>query len=131
MPSFLFPLPPPLGLGLLPHRTPALMSLSSDPSVFDILNLFCHHWFLSWDWLVSLVTTAQWANSLSINWVEFIPMAHTHLVRCAIKLAPSVPTTKVKWVMFVFLLEVLNGGSPVLSFFAPCHVHAPHKQRTC
>jgi len=28
------------GLGLLPHHTPALMSLPSDPSVFDILNLF-------------------------------------------------------------------------------------------
>ena len=128
--SFLFPLPPPLGLGLLPFCTPALMSLPSDPSMFDILNLFRRQWFLSRDWLVSNVASAQRTDGSSINWVEFPPAAHTHLVRCAIKLAPSVPAAKVKWVMFVYLLEVLNNDSPVLSFFAPCRIHMPHKQRT-
>jgi len=57
-------------------------------------------------------------------------MAHTHLIQCTIKLAPSIPTAKVKWVMFVFLLEVLNGNSPVPSFFTPHHICMPHKQRT-
>jgi len=106
------------------------MSLLSDPSVFDVLNLFRRHWFLSRDWLVSNVASAQWTNGLSIDWVEFSPAAHTHLVRCAIKLAPSIPAAKVKRVMFVYLLEVLNGDGPKSSFFAPRCVRAPRKQRT-
>src|SRR6266581_3656489 len=79
--------------------TPLPMSLPSDPSVFDILNLFHHHWFLSRDWLVSNVASAQRTDGLSINWVEFPPTAHTHLVRCAIKLAPSIAAAKVKQVI--------------------------------
>jgi len=129
--SFLFPLPPPLGLGLLPYHTPALMSLPSDPSVFDILNLFHHHWFLSRDWLVSNVASAQRTNGSSIDWVKFPPMVHTHLMRYAIKLAPSVPAAKVKQVMFIYLLEVLNRDGPESSFFAPCRARTPYKRRTC
>ena len=106
------------------------MSLLSDPSVFDILNLFRHHWFILRDWLVSLIASAQQTNGSSIDWVEFHPAVHSHLVRCAIKLAPSVPTAKVKQVMFIYLLEVLNGDGPELSFFAPRHVRAPRKRRT-
>ena len=33
--------------------------------------------------------------------------------------------------MFVYLLEVLNGNGPVPSFFAPCHIRVPCKWRTC
>jgi len=123
--TFLFPLPPPLGTGLLPYRTSMLMSLLSDPSVFDILNLFHRQWFLSRDWLVSNVASAQRTDGSSIDWVEFPPAAHTHLMQCAIKLAPSVPAAKVKQVMFVYLLEVLNGDGPVSSFFAPHHACTP------
>ena len=115
----------------MPFHTPALMSLPSNPSVFDVLNLFRRHWFLLRDWLVSNIASAQRTDSLSIDWVEFPPAAHTHLVRCAIKLAPSIPTAKVKWVMFVYLLEVLNNDGPMSSFFAPRHVRTPHKRRTC
>jgi len=107
------------------------MSLPADPSVFDILNLFRRHWFLSRDWLISLVTSAQWTNGSSIDWVEFLPTVHSHLVQYAIKLAPSIPAAKVKWVMFVYILKVLNGDGPVPLFFAPCHVRAPCKQRAC
>jgi len=106
------------------------MSLPSDPSVFDLLNLFRRQWFLSRDWLVSNVASAQRTDGSSIDWVEFPPAAHTHLVRCAIKLAPSVPAAKVKRVMFVFILEVLNGDGPVSSFFAPRRVRTPCKRRT-
>jgi len=106
------------------------MSLPSDPSVFDILNLFRRQWFLSRDWLVSNVASAQRTDGSSIDWVKFPPAAHTHLVRCAIKLAPSVPAAKVKRVMFVYLLEVLNGDGPVSSFFAPCRACMPCKRRT-
>ena len=124
-----FSLLPPLGTGLLPFRTSTLMPLLSDPSVFDILNLFHRQWFLSRDWLVSNVASAQWTDNSSIDWVEFPPAAHTHLVRYAIKLAPSVPAMKVKQVMFVYLLEVLNRDSPESSFFAPRRARTPCKQR--
>src|SRR6266581_8838397 len=108
------------------------MSLLSDPSVFNILNLFHHHWFLSRDWLVSLVASAQWTDSSSIDWVKFLPVAHSHLIWYAIKLAPSsIPAAKVKWVMFVFILKVLNGNGPAPSFFTPCCIRVPCKQRTC
>jgi len=80
---------------------------------------------------VSNVASAQQTDGLSINWVEFPPAAHTHLVRCAIKLAPSIPTAKVKQVIFVYLLEVLNGDGPVSSFFAPHHIRVSRKWRTC
>jgi len=80
---------------------------------------------------VSNVASAQRTDGLSIDWVEFPPAAHTHLMRCAIKLAPSVPAAKVKWVMFVYLLEVLNGDGPMSSFFAPCRARTPRKWRTC
>jgi len=129
--SFLSPLLPPLGTGLLPFRTPLPMSLPSDPSVFNILNVFRHHWFLLRDWLVSIIATTQQTDSSSIDWVKFLPAVYTYLVWCAIKLAPSVPTAKVKRVMFVYLLKVLNGDSPMLSFFTPHHICMPHKQRSC
>jgi len=95
--------------------------------MFNILNLFHCHWFLSRDWLVSLVATAQQTDGSSIDWVKFLPAAHTHLVWCAIKLAPSIPAAKVKQMMFVFLLEVLNGNGPAPSFFTSCCIHMPHK----
>jgi len=79
---------------------------------------------------VSNVASAQWTDGSSIDWVEFPPVAHTHLVRCAIKLAPSVPAAKVKRVMFVYLLEVLNDDGPVSSFFAPRRARTPRKRRT-
>jgi len=56
---------------------------------------------------------------------------HTHLVRYTIKLAPSIPAAKVKQVMFIYLLEVLNSNGPVPLFFAPCRVCVPYKWRTC
>ena len=52
-----------------------------------------------------------------ITWVKFMPKGHTHLVRSALKLVPvskHLPLTKIKEVMFSFLLETLNapGSSP-------------------
>ena len=79
---------------------------------------------------MSNVASAQRTDGSSINWVEFPPAAHTHLVWCAIKLAPSVPAAKVKRVMFVYILEVLNGDSPESSFFTSRRVRAPCKRRT-
>jgi hypothetical protein len=51
--------------------------------------------------------SAQKAKDRSIFWVEFTPQFHTHLVKCAVTLIPW-PIQKVKKVMFVYILELLN-----------------------
>ena len=78
-------------------------------SVFDILNIFRRRWFLSRSHLLTNVISAQKAEDGNISWVEFLPPFHAHLVKCAIALVPHpVPVAKVKKVMFVFVLELLN-----------------------
>src|SRR5260221_4634623 len=104
----------------------APMSLPTDPSVFDILALFRSCWFLSRDWLLSFIASAQRTDGGPIDWVEFTPAGHSHLVRCALKLTPSIPAAKVKRVMFVFILKVLNGDGPRAPFFAPPPHHVSH-----
>ena len=78
-------------------------------SVFDILNIFRRRWFLSRSHLLTNIISAQKAEDGNIFWVEFLPPFHAHLVKCAIALVPHpVPVAKVKKVMFVFVLELLN-----------------------
>jgi hypothetical protein len=59
-----------------------------DLSVFDILNIFRHRWFLSRANLVTNVISAQKAEDGNISWVEFSPPFHSHLVKCAVALVP-------------------------------------------
>jgi hypothetical protein len=123
----LVPLPPPLGLGLSPllpiaAHLSAEMRLSHNLSVFDIVNYFHSRWFLSRDWLLTFVATAQRTTGGAIDWVEFTPKGHTHLVQCAFKLVPPtplIPAAKVKRCMFVFILDILNGTHSSRDFFAP------------
>jgi hypothetical protein len=84
-------------------------------SVFDILNTFQCCWFISTDHLRTAVLLAQKAKDAKFFWVEFTPKFHTHLVKCAVALVPH-PLHKVKQVMFMYLLELLNGKGPQ-SFF--------------
>ena len=98
------------------------MRLSNDPSVFDIVNLFRLRWFLNRDWLLSFVASAQHSESGRIEWVEFLPDGHVHLVRSAFKLVPPtplVPAAKIKRCMFAFLIEFLNRERLYADFFAP------------
>jgi len=53
------------------------------------------------------VISAQKAEDGKITWVEFTPSFHSHLVKCTVVLVPH-PITRVKRVMFVFVLELLN-----------------------
>ena len=53
------------------------------------------------------VISAQKAEDGKITWVEFTPSFHSHLVKCTVALVPR-PITWVKWVMFVYVLELLN-----------------------
>ena len=98
------------------------MRLSNDPSVFDIVNLFRLRWFLNRDWLLSFVASAQRSESGRIEWVEFLPNGHVHLVRSAFKLvppSPSIPAAKIKRCMFSFIIEFLNRKRLYADFFAP------------
>jgi hypothetical protein len=57
---------------------------------------------------VANVTSAQKAEDGNFSWVEFSPPYHSHLVKCAVALVPH-PVHVVKKVMFVYILELLNG----------------------
>jgi hypothetical protein len=102
--SSISPCDVPLGAKPVGNRTiPGSLELS----VFDILNIFCRCWFLSVDHLRANALSAQKAESRKIFWIEFAPHFHSHLVKCAAALVPH-PLMKVKKVMFVFILELLN-----------------------
>jgi hypothetical protein len=75
--------------------------------VFDVLNIFRRRWFLSRTHLVANAISAQKAEDGKISWVEFSPPFHSHLVKCTVALVPR-PVPKVKRVMFVYILELLN-----------------------
>jgi hypothetical protein len=97
---------------LTPQRA---LSANDELSVFDIHNLFRCRWFLSWDHLMANAVSAQKAKDGKIFWVEFTPQYHAHLVKCAVALV-SRPLQKVKKVMFVYVLETLNGEAPKAFF---------------
>jgi hypothetical protein len=99
----------PPGKKLAPKKA---LPRDSEISIFDILNTFHHRWFLSVDSLRAQALSAQKAKDTgsTINWVEFTPQYHTHLVKCAIALVPQ-PIQKVKKVLFAYILELLNGES--------------------
>ena len=90
-------------------------SVNNDLSVFDIHNIFCRHWFLFRANLLANVISAQKEEDRNISWVEFTPQYHSHLVKCTVTLVPC-PVTKVKWVMFAFILELLNGEGHMAFF---------------
>ncbi|KAF8259398.1 hypothetical protein EI94DRAFT_1751681, partial [Lactarius quietus] len=79
-------------------------------SVFDVFNIFHRRWFLSRTALLHHAISAQKAEDGNISWVEFSPPFHSHLIKCTDVLVPihACPVPMVKWVMFVFILELLN-----------------------
>jgi hypothetical protein len=94
----------PLGDKLAKKRAP---SENVDLSMFDILNIFQHYWVLSAGHLRAQALSAQKAKNRKFFWVEFAPQFHAHLVKCAVALVPQ-PILKVKKVMFIYILELLN-----------------------
>jgi hypothetical protein len=91
------------------------LSKHTELSVFDILNIFQRRWFLSASHLRAQALSAQKADNGKIFWVKFSPQFHTHLVKCAVALVPRL-ISKVKKVMFVYILELLNKEGD-LAFF--------------
>src|SRR5579863_2327757 len=97
-----------------PSRAPSAAppSGSPEPSVFDVLNVFRRRWFLHRDHLIANLLSATKDEGGKLDWIDFQPPFHTHLVRKAVSLLPPLcPVAKGKRVMFVFLLEVLNEDS--------------------
>src|SRR5579863_6889791 len=85
---------------------------SPKPSVFDVLNVFRRRWFLHRDHLIANLLSATKDEAGKLDWIDFQPPFHTHLVRKAVSLLPPLcPVAKGKRVMFVYLLEVLNVDS--------------------
>jgi hypothetical protein len=65
--------------------------------------------------LRTAILSAQKAEDRKFFWVEFTPQFYAHLVKYTVALVPH-PLHKVKQVMFVYLLELLNREGPQ-SFF--------------
>jgi hypothetical protein len=106
-----------------PSAAPAAIPSASEPSVFDLLNALRRQWFLSQDHLLSNALSIQRAKDGSFTWVEFTPQFHSSLIQDALRvlkdLDPSVPLGRVKKVLFVFVLEVMEGTRPAHAF-NPC-----------
>ena len=105
----------------------------SPPSPEELcLRTFCACWYLDKDWLVSFMASAQCVKPDSpITWVEFMPKGHTHLVCSTLKLVPAtknLPLTKIKEVMFTFVLETLNGPGILPGFFNAHKAAKPRKR---
>jgi hypothetical protein len=82
-------------------------------SVFDVINIFHHQWFLHQDHLIANALSAQKDSSGKLSWFDFQLAFHTSLVQCCQMLLPPLcPMAKRKKVMFVFLLEILNREGP-------------------
>jgi hypothetical protein len=111
--------PPPPCFFPLGSKLPKKRALSEniELSMFDILNIFWHHWFLSAGHLQAQALSAQKAEDGKSFWVEFTPQSHAHLVKCTVVLVPWL-ISKVKRVMFVYILELPNEESH-LAFFDP------------
>jgi hypothetical protein len=105
---------PPYPIKVGPSKKKALAE-NTELSVFNILNIFHHHWFLSRDHLRAQALSAQKAKDRNLIWVEFTPQFHAHLVKCAVVLVPWL-IQKVKKVMFGFILELLNEEGPQAFF---------------
>src|SRR6266850_3545218 len=94
--------------------------LDDGPSVFDVLNMFRHWWFLHRDHLLANILLVQKDDTGNIVWVDFLPPFHMHLVQRALALLPPLcPKVKGKKVMFVFLLEVIAREGPTTFFDLP------------
>jgi hypothetical protein len=90
-----------------------VLSLSCDPSVFDLVNFFHSCWFVSRDWLITNVTSAQHGHDGLIDWVEVVPAGYASLVRSAYALVPPtplIPAIKIRCCMFAFIIDILNGS---------------------
>lgn len=90
-----------------------------DLSCFEILSRLRLRLFWSREGLINKITEARKDSRGDIEWVEFAKAHHSHLVASCFAVMPAQLTrasrVTVKRAMFVFILELLNGGAS--SFF--------------
>ena len=92
---------------------------ADDLSVFDLTAILHSRWFLDRSHLASNVVSAQHGPNGDLDWVEFTPPFHTHLIKCAIALLPPqlCSMKQLKGVLFAYVLEVLNSPASTLASF--------------
>ena len=109
-----------------PVRTPVPVVPSAPPfasaddlSVFDLTAILRARWFLDGSHLASNVVSAQRGPTGDIDWVEFAPPFHSHLIKCATALLPPqlCSMKRLKGVLFAYVLEVLNSPDSTLAQF--------------
>ena len=92
---------------------------ADDLSVFDLTTILRSRWFLDRSHLASNVISAQRSLSGNLDWVEFTPPFHTHLIKCATALLPPqlCSMKQLKGILFAYVLEVLNSPASTLAQF--------------
>jgi hypothetical protein len=116
--------PPPPPIVAQPTVAMAITPLPKDinHSVFDILNIFCHRWFINHDHLITNVLSATQDDNGHFIWVDFLPAFHTSLIKhmCTL-LPPGYSVSHGKKSLFIFLLEVLTSEGLKLEVFWHAH----------
>ncbi|KAI9448741.1 hypothetical protein BJY52DRAFT_1365257 [Lactarius psammicola] len=105
------------------ERSGSVVAAVEDLSVFDLLNIFRHRYYVSRDVLASHVTEASKDAFGFFDWVVLDKDYHSKVITKFIWIVgegrrfPPSFVEKIKKVMFVFLLGVLNGAAAE-DFFA-------------
>ena len=83
---------------------------ADDLLVFDLTAILRVQWFLNQSHLASNVVSTQHGPSGNLDWVEFAPPFHTHLIKCATALLPPqlCSMKRLKGILFAYVLKVLN-----------------------
>ena len=103
----------------IPASEPPPFASADDLSVFDLTAILRSRWFLDRSHLASNVVSAQRGPNGDLDWVEFAPPFHTHLIKCATALLPPqlCSMKRLKGVLFAYVLEVLNSPASTLASF--------------
>ena len=103
----------------VPASEPPPFASADDLSVFDLTAILRSRWFLNRSHLASNVVSAQRGPNGDLDWVEFAPPFHTHLIKCATALLPPqlCSMKRLKGILFAYVLEVLNSPASTLAQF--------------
>src|SRR5579863_10294748 len=69
-----------------PGPSPKVSPGPAEPSVFDVLNIFRRRWYIHRDHLIANILSAIKDDAGQLDWVDFQPPFHTHLVHKAVTL---------------------------------------------
>ena len=75
-------------ISAVPASEPPPYASADDLSVFDLTAILRAQWFLDRSHLASNVASTQRGPNGDIDWVEFAPPFHSHLIKYATALLP-------------------------------------------